>query len=128
MIEIRPILESDYEQARALHESMSLGYKLDSSQSDFIVKNGLFEDGKLISVMLGRLTAEAFLLLDRGWRLPQDRWDAVRRLAAVSAAEAKLCGVNDVHIWLPPKAGCFEGRLRRMGFVDCPWKSMTVNI
>ncbi len=127
-MEIRPILERDYEAARDLHARMSLGYDLDPSQSDFFVKNGLFDDGKLVSVVLGRLSSEAYLLLDRSWRLPQDRWDAVKRLSMVSAAEAKLYGVNDVNIWLPPKAGCFQRRLRRMGFVPAPWECFTAKL
>lgn len=114
---------------KELHEKMNLGYTLDPAQGDFIVKNGLFDDGKLVSVVLGRLTTEAFLLLDRSWKSPQDRWDAVKNLATVSASEGKLMyGITDANIWLPPKAGCFVRRLKKMGFVECPWKSMTVNI
>ncbi len=114
---------------KEIHANMGLGYTLDPDSPDFIIRNGMFSNGRLIAAILGRATTESYLLLDRSWSTPADRWDVVQRLATASAIEAKeVYGILDTHIWLPPKAGCFARRLRRMGFVQAPWPCMTVRL
>jgi hypothetical protein len=125
---IAAITEDKYSEAMALHEKMGADYPLDLERSDFIIKNGMFDGGKLVTVVLGRITTEAYLLLDREWRQPEDRYDALERLIGVSAAEARLYGVVDTHVWVPPTKRCFTRRLKRMGFIAVPWDCMTARI
>jgi hypothetical protein len=126
-MEIRCVLDS--KPLQEIHQKMGLGYILDPDSPDFIIRNGMFSNGVLVAAILGRATTESYLLLDRSWATPSERWDAVQRLATTSAREAKeVYGILDTHIWLPPKAGCFMRRLRRMGFVQAPWPCMTVKL
>lgn len=128
MNDYRPVLAEDYEQVMKLHQKMNLDYKLDLNGTDLLIKCGLFEEQKPVAVVLGRLTTEAYLLIDRSWKEPQDRFEALKNLTQLAAAEAKSYGITDTHVWIPPKASCFVRRLKQMGFVDAPWHCMTARI
>ncbi len=125
---IRPITENDYAAAIVLHKQMGSDYLLQLERPDFVIKNGLFDDDRLVTAVLGRITTEAYLLLDRQWKRPEDRFEALNRVIAVSAQEAKLYGVQDTHVWVPPTKRCFTRRLKRMGFVVAPWECLTARI
>jgi hypothetical protein len=127
MLEIREVTENT--ELSNLHEKMGLSYKLDLEQGDFIVRNGMYDNGRLVAAVLGRATTEAYLLLDRDWNEPACRWDAIKRVAIVSATEARdLYGIRDVHVWIPPKVSCFKRRLRSLGFVPTPWECLTARL
>lgn len=124
MMTVRELVQGDYVQAMRLHEAMGADYALDLERPDFIVKNGVFDDERLVTVVLGRVTTEAYMLLDRTWRTPQDRMNYLLRLVDVSGKEAKLYGIMDCHVWIPPSKSCFGRRLKRMGFVPANWECL----
>lgn len=128
MIRIREAKESDYSKLVDLHAKMGLGYKFDPARKDFLVRSAAFDNDRLIACVLGRLTTEAYLLLDREWETPKERFGMIERLAGVSAETVKLFGVTDTHVWIPPKVNCFSRRLKRMGFVEAPWQCLTANL
>jgi hypothetical protein len=122
------VCKEDYEKVMKLHADMNLGYELNLDGTDLLIKCGLFEEEKPVAVVLGRLTTEAYLLIDRKWKEPQDRFEALKNLTQIAATEARTYGITDTHVWIPPKANCFVRRLKRMGFIDAPWHCMTARI
>lgn len=129
-MEIRPLTYNDFKQVNQLHEAMGAKYELDLGGTDFIIQNGAFDDDNSpVAVVLGRMTTEAYLLIDKMWRTPQERMDMLQNLAMLSASEAKsVYGIKDTHVWIPPDANKFIKRLRRMGFADAPWKCLTARL
>ena len=121
-MEIRELCAADEKAVVALHAAMGLDYKLPVVNS-LAVKNGIFNGtGKPVAVVLGRATTEAYLLLDKSWGTPAERWDAVLRVIAVSQAQARIMGFEDVHVWLPPSIEkTFSRRLKKIGFMKAPW-------
>src|ERR1700684_3458838 len=106
MTTVRALTKDDYHQAMELHVKMGADYLLDLDQPDFIIKNGMFDGENLVTAILGRMTTEGYLLLDREWMEPQDRMNSLNSLIGVCAAEAKLYGITDTHVWIPPRAKC----------------------
>jgi hypothetical protein len=125
---IRAMEARDHQRVLELHALMGADYALDLARPDLIVKNVVVEDDRPVMAVLGRLTTEAYLILDHAWGTPQDRMDELRRIIYVSAAEAKLYGIQDVHVWVPPRKRCFSRRLRRMGFVDANWDCLVAGL
>lgn len=128
MIQIREAVESDYPQLVDLHAKMGLGYTFDPARNDFLVRSAAFEDERLVACVLGRVTTEAYLLLDRDWQDPRERLAMTGRLIGVASETVKLFGIRDTHVWIPPKVNCFSRRLKRMGFVEAPWQCLTANL
>lgn len=118
----------------ALHAKRPMGYELSPSSPDFIVKNGMYDEGNLVAAVLGRVTAETYLLLDPQWKSPQERWEAVKRLMFLSAREAQTYGILDTYVSVSPDVKCFSRRLQRsmdkggLGFVRAPWDLLTVKL
>jgi hypothetical protein len=128
MSEIREATAEDYDAMRELHKRMELGYEFDPARTDFAARSILVEDSRICAAVLGRLTSEGYLLLDNTWRTPQDRWDAAQRLIQSAAGTLKLYGIEDTHVWLPPKTNCFVRRLRQLGFTEAPWRCLTARL
>lgn len=101
---------------------MGIPYDLKLDRS-FVIRNALVNGtGDPIAIVLGRLTAEAYLLIERDWRTPQDRWDAVQRLSSVSVAQAKALGAGEAHCFVPPYLEIsFGRRLYRTGWSKALW-------
>ncbi|HEY6339345.1 MAG TPA: hypothetical protein VIW68_12700 [Candidatus Sulfotelmatobacter sp.] len=124
-MELRRLNSTDRPAMDRLHASMQLGYDL---PENFFVKLGIF-DGPLRVALLGRKTSEAYLLLDQNWSSPRERWDAIQRLIVTGAQQAKLDGIDDVNVWLPPSVeNRFAKRLADFAFVKAPWNCYTARL
>lgn len=128
MMEIRPVSHGESDALVRLYEQRPMGYEFDPRRADFIIKNGMFDNGKLVASVLGRMTTESYLLLDPQWSTPAIRWEATKRLIYLSAAEAKMQGVIDTYVSVSPLAGCFARRLKKLGFVKAPWPVLTARL
>lgn len=128
-MEIRELTSADRRAIERLHAAMNLGYELPDPRTGFFVKTAMFDGGRLVTAVLGRKTSEAYLLLDRTWSTPQERWEAVGRLIVCGAQQAKIQGIDDVHVWLPPAIEKrFAKRLAEFGFVKAPWNCHTAKL
>src|SRR5580765_6293540 len=121
-MEIRKLNAADIPRVLELHKAMHADYALDLDDS-FAIRNGLFNGtGEPAVVVLGRLTAECFLLMDRSWRSPADRWNALQRLSLYSVNQAKALGIGEVHCFVPPEMErSFGRRLYRQGWSKALW-------
>lgn len=134
-MELRKLTREDAAAVRRLHTAMNLGYELPLAgeefdlEKKFFVRTGIFDEGRLVTAVLGRLTSEAYLLLDRTWSTPAERWEAVGRAAVCAAQQAVFEGIEDVHVWLPPAIEKrFSNRLARFAFVKAPWHCYTAKL
>jgi hypothetical protein len=77
----------------------------------------------IVGAALLRLTAEAYLLLDKDCGSPRERWQCLLTLHEATRREALARGLEDVHAWLPPEiATRFGRRLTQLGWVrDDAW-------
>jgi hypothetical protein len=106
-----------------MHQASGLDYELDLGARGFAIRNGLFNGtGEPVAVVLGRVTVEAYLLMDRSWRTPADRWDAIRRMELQGVAQARALGAGEIHCFVPPQLEkTFGRRLYRDGWKKALW-------
>jgi hypothetical protein len=122
---VREYHDSDLAELRAIHAAQGFNYALpDLSNPLFVTKQILSNDnGAIVGAALLRLTAEAYLLLDRRAGTPRERWQNLLALHHATARDAWQRGLEDVHAWLPPPiAERFGKRLARLGWIrDDTW-------
>jgi hypothetical protein len=77
--------------------------------------------------ILMRMTAEMFLLQDKGWETPGMRLEAFSHLHEASRQVAAAAGVSDVHAWLPPEIENTFGRrlMSEFGWKKQLWPSFS---
>lgn len=68
-------------------------------------------DGKIVSAVTARYTAEAFFMLDKSYGTPAQRWELTRELIEHSLQYASGIGLREVHIGIGLKQ---RGWLRRL--------------
>lgn len=128
-MQLRNLTAADAPAVKRLHARMNLGYDLPDPRTALFVRTGMFEGSRLVSAVLGRKTSEAYLLVDSSWASPQERWEAIGRLVVTGAQQAKIEGIEDVHVWLPPAIEKrFSRRLAAFGFVKAPWNCYTARL
>jgi hypothetical protein len=128
-MDLRKLLLTDVPALERLHAAMNLGYKLPDPRTAFFVRTGIFDGPRLVTAVLGRKTSEAYLLLDREWGTPAERWENIQRLIVAAAEQAKLEGIDDVHVWIPPAMEQrFAKRLEDFAFVKAPWNCYTAKL
>lgn len=99
---IRPYVESDLEQVKALHQAQSLGYDLPDLEAPSMLVRGVVEEaGAVTHAMFLRKTSEAYWIFS-----PQERKrERLGRFLALSkelVAPAARAGLEDIHAFLPP--------------------------
>jgi hypothetical protein len=134
-MELRKLIARDTAAVKRLHAAMGLDYELPLAdhggdlRKTVFVRTGIFDDGRLVTAVLGRLTSEAYLLLDRTWSTPAERWEAAGRAMVCAAQQAVTDGIEDVHVWLPPAIEKrFGKRLAEFAFVKAPWNCYTAKL
>jgi len=107
-----------------MHAAQGFGYELpDLLDPRLWITQKVLEDkeGKPVKAILGRLTSEAFFL-----DYPEENeFTRMRRFMAlheVACEEGRRCGMDSVHVWLPPELKKkFGERLERMGWIEFTW-------
>jgi hypothetical protein len=121
---IREYTDADLASLRALHAAQRMPYAFpDLSNPLFLTRLvAQSEDGRAISAVFLRLTAEAYFLLDPTAGTPRDRWRALLLLHEAARGDANRRGLDDAHAWLPPQvARAFGRRIERLGWSREPW-------
>jgi hypothetical protein len=122
-VKIRAFADEDKEELRRIHLAQQMPYEFpDLSNPLFLTKVVAERNGKIAAASLLRLTAEAYLFVDRECGTPIDRWRTVTLLHEVMRGEAAQRGLDDVHCWLPPQiASPFGRRLSFLGWQRERW-------
>jgi len=123
-VKIRTYVGDDERALRHVHSAQEMPYEFpELSNPLFLTKLVAERDGKISAASFLRLTAEAYLLVDRERGTPAERWRTVTLLHEVMRGEAARRGLDDVHCWLPPQvAGAFGRRLGSLGWKREPWE------
>jgi hypothetical protein len=123
---IRVYEDRDFDQVKRLHESSGLpAVCMPDLQSPlFCVKLCAEKQKRITQAGFLKLTAEAFVLVDREAGTPGERWATLQELTAATLAEAYARGLDDVTAWVPPalEKG-FGRRLIELGWIRSPWQS-----
>lgn len=124
-VKIRRYVDEDQEELRRIHSAQQMPYEFpELSNPLFLTKVVAERRGRIAAASFLRLTAEAYLLVDRENGTPIDRWRTVTLLHEVVRGDASRRGLDDVHCWLPPQvAGAFGRRLGFLGWKKEPWDS-----
>jgi hypothetical protein len=136
---VREYNESDLAQLEAIHASQKFDYAFPDLTNPLFVTKLVLTDAdennrqdagaattaneEIRGAALLRLTAEAYLLLDRTRGTPRERWQSILALHAATQRDAWHRGLEDVHAWLPPPiAKKFGRRLQQLGWIrDDTW-------
>lgn len=115
---VRQYEASDLSKIQALHRASGFRYDLpDLLGQEFFSRRVLADGDRLTMAGFLRLTAEAFLVCDPGWRTPAWRMEALRQLHTVCHRDAAEKGIAEVNAFLPPQVERqFGRRLKRMGW------------
>lgn len=108
----------DLERVRKLHGACGLDYAFpDLDAPSMVVKRVMEGDGEVRAFAMLKLTAEAFLLMDGGWRSPAWRWEALKHLHEDVRQKASCLLLDDVFCAMPPKLEkMFGSRLKALGW------------
>jgi hypothetical protein len=68
-------------------------------------------DGKIVCALTARLTAEGFLMLDKSFGTPAERWELTKQMLEHSTQRAHELGFREIHIGVAPNE---RGWLRRL--------------
>lgn len=128
---IREYTEKDYDNIKRLHALSGLDYKFPASLSSagFFAARVVEDDKGIGMACFFRRSAEAYLVVNREWKTPAWRLEAVRKLHYECNAALKEEGIVDVVAFLPPElAGSFGNRLDRLGWSKCreEWKAYSM--
>ena len=96
----------------ALHERHGTDYWYADPDDSINFETWVIEaDGKIVCSATARATAEAFLMLDKGYGTPAERWAVTKTMLEFSAHRANELGFREVHIGVALKE---RGWLRRL--------------
>ncbi len=121
---IRNYTDDDLSELEQIHAAQGLPYRFPNLKSSlFLSKIVLERDSKIVAAALLRLTAEAYLLLDKNYGTPADRWRAMLLLHETTRGDAVRRGLDDAHCWVPPEvARSFGRRIESLGWERERWK------
>jgi hypothetical protein len=121
---IRNYTDDDLGALEQIHAAQGLPYKFPNLKSSlFLSKIVLERDSKIVAAALLRLTAEAYVLLDKNNGAPADRWRSLLLLHEAARGDAVRKGLDDVHCWVPPQvARSFGRRIESLGWERERWK------
>lgn len=127
---IRLYRNSDLPQVERIHSAQGFGYPLPPIDEPIVCTKLVLEDGGTVRLAAFlKLTAEAFLLMDKKFGSPEERFIAFAALHEQVRLDAEARGLTDVHAFLPPVvARRFGDRLQALGWMREPWSPFTRNV
>jgi hypothetical protein len=124
MIHVRLCQPEDGARLEALHHRMGFDYALPDLADPLVAVKVALEaqSGKIDMAILGRVTCEAYLLMDPEAGTPAERWQRLQILSHAAEARGRLAGFTDVQAFIPPAMERkFAKRLGALGFEKNLW-------
>lgn len=116
MTSIREYAPEDEPALRELHGRHDEGLWYAHPDDPINFKTWVLEqDGRIVAAMTARMTAEAFLMLDKTTGTPVDRLANAKALIDFTREYARRIGLREVHIGVPQKIRRWAQRLLSMG-------------
>ncbi len=128
---IREYTEKDYGNIKRLHALSGLDYTLPPNLSDagFFASRIVEDEQGIGMACLFRRSAEAYLIVNKNWKSPAWRLEAILKLHYECNGALKSAGVVDVVAFIPPQVcESFGRRLERLGWSKCreDWKAYSM--
>lgn len=125
---IREYTEKDYENIKRLHALSRLDYTLPPSLSGngFLAARVVEDDQGIGMACFFRRTAETYLIVNKSWKSPAWRNEAIRKLHYECNGALKKEGIVDAIAFIPPQiVESFGKRLEGFGWSKCrdDWKA-----
>lgn len=123
-MKIRDYRESDKLEIEGLFRAQGIEYDLpDFNDREFVIRHVVEDGGKIVQALMARQTTELFYLVDKNWRTPAWRFNALGLLHRTMKLMLNLHGFKDAHIWVPPQLEKSFGRrlMRCFGWKQNLW-------
>lgn len=130
-MKVRPYESSDRERVLELHQAHGAHFLFPDPDDRLNAIYLLLEDddGTLLGAIVGRLTVEASLMLNRQQGAPTDRWAWARHLYEAGSRAAYNLGLGEEHFWVPAELRSYARRLASVpGFLEEKRHSFTVDL
>ncbi|MBK9968636.1 MAG: hypothetical protein IPP07_28725 [Holophagales bacterium] len=112
---VREYEPADEPALRALHDNHDKGLWYAHPDDPVNFKTWVVEeDGRIVAAMTARMTAEAFLMLDKTTGTPLSRFENARSLIDFTREYAHSIGLREVHIGVPARIRRWAQRLLKM--------------
>lgn len=127
---VREALPEDEGKLKEFLASQGFSYEFPSEDDLLSVRVLLDEDGEIQMACAALPTVEVFLLLNRKWRTPKWRLEALKMVHEDMRQELKSRGIIEAHCWMPPHiARRFGQRLMDcFGWVRPLWTSFAIRL
>lgn len=129
---LRPFQPKDWAAVRELHEAAGATFEIPRRLEEVIVVEDE-ETKKIVMVTGTRVTREAYVWVDHGWKSPALRWRIFCEAHEEIRRELERKGIDDVHIWVEPakngKDSGFARRLiKKLGWFAPKWNAYSLKI
>ncbi len=122
---IRPYTDADLSALQRMHAAQGFDYAFPDLRNPLFLSKLVVEDdaGHAVMASLGRLTCEAYLLVDPAAGKPRERYARLIALQRAAEFDLRTRGLEDAHAWLPPRiAARFGRRIAQLGWLrDDAW-------
>lgn len=111
---IRDFALEDIDQIKEMHRKSGFSFELPDLSHPLMLIRKVMDDDGIRMAAFGRLHINALLFVDKTWRTPPERLDAVAELQREMMSAAATCGLD---IATTQAEGRFSERLSEMGWV-----------
>ena len=112
---IRDFQETDLEVLRKLHSQSGASWAIPDLSSPLVLVRKVVDDNGAKMICVGELHISALLWVDKEWRTPQERLNAVEELQTEMMNEAAKFGIDTATLQAD---GRFAERMKEMGWTE----------
>lgn len=112
---IRNLQEKDFAEILKLHQDSGAQFELPNLKSPLVLVKKVVDDGGVKMAAIGELHITAIMWVDKNWKTPRERLDAMQELQHEMMLEASGYGLNVV---TTQADGRFAERLEEMGWTE----------
>lgn len=127
--EIRPYQEADLKRIEQIHAKQGFDYPFPDLSDPAFALGSVADDGGAQAALMLKVTAEAYLFLDRDYGTPRQRWATFLQLHEAARRQALDAGLQDVNLWAPPDLPRgFIRKLGRLGWTRNCWQNFSFRL
>jgi len=128
--------ETDRQALKAMHAAQGFEYVFPNLEHPEFFTRLVVEDdeGRAVMAIMGRLTAEMYLLMDPAVGTPASRLEGFLRLHQASESDMAVHGIQDCYAQIPPgpRMSKFKRLLAKLGWVQAntwePWTKPQLSV
>jgi hypothetical protein len=116
---IRDFQDKDLEVLRKLHRQSGAKFEIPNINSPLVIVRKVLDDDGAKMICIGELHISAMMWVDKNWKTPQERLDAVKELQNEMMVEAAKFGIDTA---TTQADGRFAERLVEMNWTEAAGK------